>query len=293
MKRKLWKRLLLIGTAVLTFALLPFPVFADMGPKPSVRIAFENFGDGPIYGTLLSKDPTTGPDSVWDGKEEHIYNPEKIDLEIWMKFAEYQDSDGFYFLQPVWDISREGKLAWTYYPPECFKILLYDPQTQTFLTSDVCEQYALDSYYTVDVAGAKDGILPEVRNTYQWQAETFSLVIRILLTVAVEMGLAYLIGFRGKKELLFLAAVNAATQIVLNVLLNLLNFKSGSSAFITGYIGLEFLVFAIEAALYATCLRRMSDSPRSTRFYLLYALGANALSFAAGMFLSVLVPGIF
>ena len=52
MKRKLWKRLLLIGTAVLTFVLLPLPVFADMGPKPSVRIAFENFGDGPIYGTL-------------------------------------------------------------------------------------------------------------------------------------------------------------------------------------------------------------------------------------------------
>ena len=37
--------------------LLSVAVNADMGPKASVRVNFENMGDELCYGTLLSDDP--------------------------------------------------------------------------------------------------------------------------------------------------------------------------------------------------------------------------------------------
>ena len=56
---------------VLVAVAFPITANADMGPKPSVRIRFENMGDALCYGTLLSERESTGPASVWDGTEEH------------------------------------------------------------------------------------------------------------------------------------------------------------------------------------------------------------------------------
>ena len=60
------KRKLLTIFVVLTLLLsLSVSVYADMGPKPSVRISFEHLPKGQVYGTLLSEydhyGPTTAP----------------------------------------------------------------------------------------------------------------------------------------------------------------------------------------------------------------------------------------
>ena len=57
MKRKLL-------TVLLVFCLLfslSVSVYADMGPKPSVRVSFLNLPEGTVYGTLLSKYESYGP----------------------------------------------------------------------------------------------------------------------------------------------------------------------------------------------------------------------------------------
>ena len=102
-----------------------------------------------------------------------------------------------------------------------------------------------------------------------------------------------LFGFRSRRELLFLAIVNILTQILLNVLLNIINFRSGQAAFTAGYVLLELAVFAAEAAIYSVFLRRISDKTRPVWVYVIYALVANAASFAAGMGIAHAVPGIF
>ena len=107
------------------------------------------------------------------------------------------------------------------------------------------------------------------------------------------MGIALLFGFRGKKILLFLVAVNTATQIILNVLLNVINFNSGQAAFVRGYVMLEILIFAIEAVIYSTIMRKLNDYKKSRSFYVIYALAANAVSFGAGMVIAHILPGIF
>lgn len=59
------------------------------------------------------------------------------------------------------------------------------------------------------------------------------------------------------------------------------------------YILLELLVFAAEAVVYAIWLRKLDSEPRKRGFYVCYALLANAASFAVGLLISHLIPGIF
>jgi membrane associated rhomboid family serine protease len=107
------------------------------------------------------------------------------------------------------------------------------------------------------------------------------------------MGIAFLFGFRDKKALLFLVIVNAVTQIILNVWLNIINFNSGQQAFEAAYIMLELAIFAIEAVLYCKLTTLLTGKKRPVWFYILYAFIANAASFAIGLQIAKWIPGIF
>ena len=96
------KALTWVLLALLLTALLPVTAYADMGPKPSVQVTFENMDDRLCYGTLLSERESTGPAYVWDGNEEHISLWGDQDRNVWQAFVDYQDPDGFYFLQWFW-----------------------------------------------------------------------------------------------------------------------------------------------------------------------------------------------
>ena len=127
-----------VGLLCLTMSFLlltPVEASADMGPKPSVWILFENMGDEWCYGTLLSEKESTGPAYIWDGEEENARHKEnyswaEFDYETWRAFVEYEDPDGYYFLQEGWTVSETKEIAWTYYPPNRFKILLYYPASR-------------------------------------------------------------------------------------------------------------------------------------------------------------------
>ena len=307
------KKSILSVLICITLMVLVFPITArgDMGPKPSVRIYFENMGDELCYGTLLSLQDSTGPSSAWDGNPEHTVHNENagygyavLDYDTWKAFAEYQDADGYYFLQEGWEVSKTKEIAWTYYPPSSFKILLYYPETEVFVSSGVYERYAFDSYYTVDMEGVEileveqGGSLRgneqiSADRSYQYSMEILSLIARILITIAIEMLVALLFGFRQKKLGLLLLVVNTATQILLNIALNVINYNSGQMAFVVFYILLEFGVFVLEAVLYCAFMNKYSRKPRKKWFYILYALIANGVSFGAGMAAAQWIPGIF
>ena len=272
---------------------MTIPASADIGPKPSVQIEFTGMEGQTYYGTLLSMYESTGPASVWDGNPEHAdYQPGEEGYDIWLKFLEYQDADGYYFLQWWWDCSETNQLNWTYYPPTPFKILLYFPETDTFYVSPVYERYAFDSYFTVDMSDLDaDPMVADKSYDYTW--EIISLAARIILTIALELAIALLFGYREKKVLGFLAIVNAVTQVGLNVALNIINYNSGSMIFTFNYVLLEILVFAIEAIAYAVLLKKFSGKEQKPVKAVGYALVANAASFGFGLWLAHVIPGIF
>lgn len=312
MKSKAGKLFCLMLCTVLVTALFPFTASADMGPKPSVNISFEGLGDELCYATLLSKRESTGPSSVWDGIEENAQHNENkgfdyvtLDYETWKAFAEYDDPDGYHFLQEGWLVNETKEFAWTYYPPDSFKILLYFPDSNIFVTSGIYERYAFDSYYTVDMTGIQPSVegnnseyplliaepMP-VEKSYDYSKEIVLLVARIVLTIILETGIALLFGLTEKKVFLLIVAVNTVTQIILNVLLNIVNYKSGYMAFVLAYILFEIIVFVIEAVLYCSFIKKVSEQPKKQWVYIAYALVANLVSFGAGIVISVFLPAI-
>ena len=266
---------------------LPLTVSADMGPKPSVTVTVEGADGRDFYGTLLSERDSTGPQSAYDPADADTYHyyDGYGDEEVFRQFLAYEDPDGYYFLQICWPCEGTDTFAWTYYPPQRFKILLYFPDTGEFVSSGVCERYAFDSYFTASLTG--EGLA--VRTSYDYRWELISLVARILLTIAAELLVALLFRFRGKRTYRTLIWVNVVTQVLLNVSLNLINFYSGQMAFTFFYVLLELAVFVAEGILFTLLLRK---GQKVWKLWL-YALAANACSFALGLALAHWIPGIF
>ena len=294
------KKLLSVILPFIVIFSFAFTASADIGPKPSVHITFNGVNDSTIYkngtvyyATLLSERKSTGPSSAWDGiagHEQH-YNYSK---EIWQAFADYVDKDGYYFLQEVWDCTETHQLDWTYYPPSKFKILLYFPETDIYFMSDIYERYAFDSYYTEDIiSDMYAGQLLKAEKSYDFTWEIISLAARIVATILLEIAIAFIFGYREKKTLTFIAAVNIITQIVLNVALNIVNYNSGSMAFTFYFILFEIAVFAVEAAVYSLLLKKFSSKPAKRGKAAAYAFAANLASFATGLWLAHIIPGIF
>lgn len=283
------KRLTALLVVLLVFALaLPLAAFADIGPKPSVRVTFTGAGGREFYATLLSQASGTGPYSAEPGRswgndlEENEPVRQAIDA--------YQDPDGFYFLQTAWLCSETRPLAWTYYPPVTYKLLVYFPDTGEFLTSGVYSRYAFDNYYTVDLADLANGQLV-LRKSYDYTWELVSLLVRILATIALELAVAVPFGFAKKPFLRPILTVNVVTQILLNLGLNMIAYWMGGLAFMIFFWPLEVLVFIVEAVAYRPLLGRRggASAPLTT----IYAFTANVISCVAGFWLAQVVPGIF
>ena len=277
---------------------IPVTTSADMGPKSSVHIIFENMGDELCYGTLLSEHEYVGPYQVWDGREEsgmHQGNNEYADLdyETWKKFVEYEDADGYVFLQEAWNLSEDSNIDWTYYPPTKFKILLYYPERDVFVVSEACERYAFATYYAVDMDGinlasveydedlSNDDAI-KAYEAYNYRREIKALVSRMVATIVIELIIALLFRIIGFKELLLVVGVNVVTQIILNVLLNLFNYNKGADQYFVTYMFFEFLVFGIEALLYCYVLKKISKKPLKIYIYVIYAAMANVVSCGIG-----------
>lgn len=293
------KRIVTLALVLTVMLGLAVSAYADTGPKASVRVYFENMGGELCYGTLLSARESTGPSSAWDGVEEHAQHNEMkgyghlaLDRATWQAFVDYEDADGYYFLQEGWKVSETGAIEWTYYPPSPFKILLYYPETGEFMTSGVYERYAFDSYFTVDMSESAEGLLM-AKKTYQYGDELVSLLARIVITFVIEMAIALLFGFREKKQLLLLLTVNGGTQILLNVLLNIIDYNAGYIAFVLAYILFEVIVTIIEAVGYCVFMPKFSLRQRRRWVYVVYAVVANYVSFHAGLFIASRLPGIF
>lgn len=335
----------LVSLIFLTFVLLA-PSFlrtetmkasADTGPKPSVRVTFENMGDELCYGTLLSKTPSTGPAGAWDGTEDGkpIFNG--ANETVWRAFTEFKDEDGFYFLQWFRRADENKALNWTYYPPQTFKILLYYPDRATksgaadnsagastrdsettaasgaFCVSDVLKRYAFHSYYFVDMRNVQSetiGTIAKISATqgYDYSAEILGFFVRFIITLGVETLLALAFGLRTKRAFLTVLAANGATQILLNLLLNVqLHFNNVYGVFPL-YFFAELLVFVAEAALYCFIFGKRKNSgvsgsadenggkaaiAYSKKRLILYAFTANLISFCIGLPLAILLPAVF
>lgn len=288
MKRKI---LVFLLCAALLSA-MSVTAFADMGPKPSVRVTLKGLPEGPVYGTLLSKDRSTGPSSAWNGSDYAASKPGDEDYALWKAFVDYQDPDGYYFLQEWWDCSG-GYFGWTYYPPSDFKILLYFPESGAFVSSPAYGRYAFDSYFT---ATLQNGALT-AKKSYHTQIlpELWGLLCRMAVTIAVELAVGLLFWPWERDVFRLLIVVNILTQLFLNLALNVYAYFNGTFILIYGlvYFLLEVAVMVIETRAYNKRMPEAVGGEIPMGKALGYSMIANIASFALGLVLARQMPWMF
>ena len=260
---------------------------ADFGPKPSVTVTFPEV-KAEFYVTLLSEKESSGP---YSGASRDLH----LDLDgepdastaAYLKFCAYEDTDGYYFLGMVEEC--DGKTdsfdwCWGYYPPDVFKVLVYYPATDSFAVSEILRSYAFSSYFTVRDNG--DGTL-SVKQSYNYLREAVGFGIRVCLTLAVELAMAWMFGYFTPDKYRVIITVNIITQVLLNLGLNAVNFKRGFLMMAVTYVLLEILVFAIEGVVYTVKFTTFDENGKRCGAAKVwgFSLAANALSFAAGLFI--------
>ena len=281
------KRILTLAVTLLFAALLPTAAFADMGPKPSVRISIEGLDPyTACYGTLLSEKPSTGPATAYDGTNQYLGMNDEA---IWRAFVDYSDPDGYYFLQELWQCNTDGKLWWGYYPPEDFKLLLYFPDTGEFVSSGKYSAYAFSSYFDAELT---DGGVT-LRRSYDYGYAALGFFVRCVFTIALEIAIAYfLFKLRSKRPLTAVALINTVTQAALNLAVNIIVYLKGSFLLVPRFLLMELAVFVAEAVLYDMAFRRAGAQLPMRRCWALSAVG-SAASYALGLALAYVIPGVF
>lgn len=319
------KHLRSLPALLIAVLLLCCVAFADTGPKPSAAFTFTGMPDEDYYVTMLAEVDHYGPHRVHQEGDDLPYvleaGKEDPAYPAWQKFVDYKDADGYYFLDDLFEQCHgDDEASWHYFPPERFKLLLYFPESDTFLCSTVTERYAFDSVYRLDLGGKSPAEiaaltltdpngdpLPSGRDdetaigevTLDKSDGTHQQIIgflgRLGITLVIELALAWGWKYRKGSQLLFIGIVNLITQCLLNVALLCWGAQETSRGFIIfWYVLLELAVTGIEAAAYAYLLPGTDHREKSVRRHAaMYAIAANVLSFLGGLALSEVFPFLF
>lgn len=291
------KMTLIMGIIICIMALwMPDTVLADSGPKPSVQINFSGIEGKTYYVTLLSKESYAGPHMADKVRQPADYMLKEYGDEIisvWKRFQDYEDEDGFFFLNYLDKCNEQQNFKWSYYPPDTFKVLIYFLEDDTFVSSEIKERYAFASYYDINISdgiGVSDSNNQEaqrqsdvVRVNNNYMREILAFFWRLIITLLVELIIAILFTIRYKRELVVIIITNICTQIMLNVTLFITGYTLEHNGFIWNYIGLEVLVIIIESIVYYIAFKK--DGNIKGRMAIVYAIVANIGSIAAGMLL--------
>lgn len=301
--RTMKKRWCSILTALLLLLpLTAMPVSADVGPKPSVVVALEGLEGRTCWGTLLSQQEGTGPYGRFY-EEEAAEDPEEDRALRALLPLERMDSEGFHLLNFVKDCS-DGEFSWTYYPPHTYKIALWFPEEDALAVSGVYHRYAFDSYYRLDLSGVElmpGGIVEleaaRLQRDYPYGASLLALAGRVALTLGAELLLALAFGLRTRQALKWVAVVNLATQLGLNLALELFTYCNGALEGMMAilalpvYLAAEAVVTLVELRIYRRKL--LGERGASGRRITAYTWTANLCSLLAGVLLSFRLPALF
>lgn len=182
MKKIFRKNFFAFFLSALLMLALSLPVFADMGPKPSVTLKLY-YTPGQRYAvTLLGNTRVSGP---WGSADQ--YRERMGSRETWEAFRNYPAPEGYYFLDYFQEYpgDADAEFVWGYYPPNKFYVLLYNIETGTFYRSqEPVERYAFSSEWQV-LLDSQDGL--RVYHNRNDSNILSSFAARVLITLILEL----------------------------------------------------------------------------------------------------------
>ena len=252
----------------------------DMGPKPSVTVYIKGVDGETVYGTFIVGYGGT----PWDPTiEDDIINK----MEVFPVDGEFRVEKSY-----MQDCTKSMALYEAYMPPDEFKILLYFPDYNTFVTTNnIYNAYAFHSHYSLDLSGYdfnnnRNATIVADAQVHSAQMRdrilgALSFLFRLAVTVAVEFAVGWLIfKIREKENVRTIIIVNVITQFLLNFFI--LDITYGIGLILALPFG-EIVVFIVEAIAY----KRLFSEPRnSTGKVIGYSFVANAITMFLGYFLA-------
>ena len=274
---------------ILTVLLLVLPfmitvVHADMGPKPSTEITFKGLGEGTYYvsifgtehrmgpnGPLISgitSGMTTGPYGDLEGFKKYYsdYPEEIID-----QFVEYTNGKYCFWGNLNKVTTENNKITWSYYAPSDFIVVVITPQGK-LIASEPVQRSVIAGYYKCTL----EGDTLKMQSNYNWGKERLRLLARVAATIAIELVIALIFGYRDKASIATIVKTNIVTQLILNLGVSFMNILFGILGAYLIMILMEIIVFIIEGIHYSCKL------PGKKGLAWLYALVANAASWYIG-----------
>ena len=247
------------------------------GYHQATRIEIDGINEE-CYGTLLSSKAESG---YWSSQMVvDLRAPDKV----LYAFQNYEDPDRYLYLNYLQDVS-EGLLYWMNYPPEEFKLLLYYPDSDTFVNSDTTyTRYALTSTYHARI---ENGVI-HLDENYNYLQLILLTIVRILIGLAVTILIVRLYGKIRPKDIKLVFLTSLIYQVVLNVLISIYSFKNGFS--IVEYfmfLAVPYILFFLwQGHLYSTKAEAIPNAYYCSFF-------SNLCAYCVGLALVDFVPKLF
>ena len=304
---KICIRVLLLFLIVSVFFVNTKPLQANAGPPANVEVVIINSDVDYYFDLLVPLESMLNQQDIDDALlridriREEEYHSFYYTNDYPTALATFQDDDQFvantlygevdYFYRMSYLESDQDQIFRMWLGvPKIFKIVLYT-EHGSIITSERIEMDQFDYRLTYDLEGIDltvdqfevGTISGFVGNPLTNPATILNFFVRVLLTVAVEVSLLFLFGFRKKHTYIFVALMNVITQSALTfgTLAAFYGSRSyGVSALIITFIIGELFVYTSEFILVGVFVKE-----KALWYRLLYVLVANTVTIVLGFYL--------
>lgn len=293
------KRIMIIlSTFLFTFLFFitssPQIAHADTGPKPMTTIEIYHL-EPSDYIVAYGVQNHPGPHHQFIPGDENFgktYYGDVNDLTLIYQHVSLPENWELCDISSSYTNTSNLSIQSGYMWPSEFILIIYNKITNVYYLSEVTRTYAFHSYFQYDMNNYKNspiGLEKKIilEKSYNYLKEILEFILRLIMTLAIEMLLAYAFKFN-KKSLLIIMIMNILTQIGLNLSLNITAYFYGKSPwhfFIYAFI--EIFIVIVEAIIFKIFCRRGKEETRN--WIISYTVLANILSFGLGMILWYIV----
>lgn len=282
--------------------------------RPLIKIRVTGAGSGMCYATLLSSVEKYGPYTSAQYAEkanapqyreavEQKYLAEGRSADeakslaskypfysVWKPFADFQDADGYFFMQKTWTLyNGSGTIEWNYERPDPFKLLIYSPTTGQYVVSDIMEcQYFYD-YYKVRVTGIGEGetvLHMDLQRADMGPKIFISILYRTLFALATAFAFAMIFCFATRREWTVIGLTTFIGKTALCIFAVMYAVRNNVNDQYTNLMAIiAFLMASFETALYLVLLKKEGREKGQNIAYAAYAVVGNMAVYFATMVL--------
>ena len=270
---------------------ISLPLYADMGPKPSVTLKIKNAPEG-RYGVGLLVKKSNG----YRDDNQTYSNVEGMNRAMFDKMMAYEE-DGWSIAfspsrNPFIGFPNEygntrSEFKYTYYAPSHFKIILVTGEDGAEYVSNEIEttRYEAACYYDFET-----GVLAEDLEKYEQDDKSYfrRSVSFCVGTLIMEGLILFAFGLGQLRNIPVFLIANVLTQFYLHATLwgNYKAHGPGGWGNLLIFMGSELLIVIVETVLYAIFMRQ--ENGKHGRI-VAYGIFANILSLFGGLFAQTII----